>query len=88
MILFIVYRYTFHERYYNEIIILLHYEINRFFSMSKNFSTFSSLISSKKNISTMFVSRCACVFLTSRVIIKIKFTIIIIMFFNLFCKIN
>ena len=59
-----------------------------FFSTSKNFSTFSSSISSKKNISTMFFSRCACVFLTSRVITEVKLTIITMIFFNLFYKMN
>ena len=59
-----------------------------FFSTSKSFSTFFSSIFLKKNVSKAFFVRSVSVLLKSRVIIKIKFTIITIMFFNLFCKMN
>ena len=59
-----------------------------FFSTLKSFSMFFSSISSENNVSTIFFSRCVYVLSTSCVIIKIKFIIIIIMFFKLFCKMN
>ena len=59
-----------------------------FFSTSKNSLTFSSSISSEKNVLMMFFSCCACVLPASRVITKIKFTTITMMFFNLFCKVS
>ena len=59
-----------------------------FLSTLKNLSMFFSSISLKKNVSTMFFSRYTCVFSTLRVIITIKLITIIIMFFNLFYKVN